>query len=101
LVFLVCALLPLLHIAGEAPRGFEVRPILTAATRPPVPDAGIRITSAMVDVDDGSYESVVPPRIAPCAALKAACPAMPRAPADFDTMLTAPLDRPPRPVALG
>lgn len=99
-LWLVCTLLPLLHIAGEGPRGVEMRSVLAASTRLPVSDAGGRPASAPIDIDD-AHEDMVPPRAAGLAARVAHRPMLPRSEGTFSTRGGPPLDRPPRFVAVG
>lgn len=92
---LVCTVLPLLHIAGEGPRGVEIRSVLAASTRLPVSDAGNRPASTPVDADD-VHEDVVPPRTASLATRVARRPVLPGSEGAFSTRGGSPLDRPPR-----
>ncbi|MCJ2033132.1 hypothetical protein [Methylobacterium sp. J-068] len=100
LLFLVCALIPLLHVAGDVPRGFEIRPVLAQSARPPISEAATRVSSTTADVDD-VYEDVAPLRITVLTALRSHRPASPPAVGALRTMAAARLDRPPRLAAIG
>ena len=97
---LVCALLPLLHVAGDIPRGFEIRPVLASSSRLPVSDAGNRAATTAFDADD-LHEDVVPPHATRLAMRAVDRPALPRLIGAFRTRAGAPLDRPPRTTAAG
>lgn len=97
---LVCTVLPLLHIAGEGPRGVEIRSVLAASTRLPVSDAGSRPATTLVDADD-VHEDVVPPRGVSLATRVARRPVLPSSEGAFSTRGGSPLDRPPRFAAVG
>lgn len=100
LLFVACALLPLIHVAGAVPRGFQVTHILAQSTGQPTSDAGIRIVSTLTDLDDACEDAVQPPILA-MAAVRAPCPASPRSTPGLGTTTRAPLDRPPRLARIG
>ncbi|MCJ2047020.1 hypothetical protein MKK58_21135 [Methylobacterium sp. J-078] len=100
LLFLVCALLPLLHVAGDVPRGFDVRPVLAHAAGLPASDAGARVASTLLDLDD-ACEEAVQPRIGALAVSRMPRPTSPRSTGGLKATAAIPLDRPPRPSLVG
>jgi hypothetical protein len=95
LLLLVCAVLPLLRMAGDVPHGFERQPVLSQAALPENRDPNLRVSTAMVDLDD-SYGSVAALRIPLVTKLRADRLAMPRILTGLATRALAPLERPPR-----
>ncbi|MET3695077.1 hypothetical protein [Methylobacterium goesingense] len=95
LLFLVCALLPLLHVAGDVPRGFEVRPVLAHSSGLPASDAGARIASTLLDLDE-ACEEAVQPRVGALPVSRLPRPASPRSTGILKAAAAIPLDRPPR-----
>lgn len=100
LLSLVCALLPLLHVAVDVPRGFEVRPVLAHSAGLPASDAGARIASTLLDLDE-ACEEAVQPRVGALVVARLPRPALPRSTGVLKVAAAIPLDRPPRPRPAG
>ncbi|KQP31679.1 hypothetical protein ASF49_09555 [Methylobacterium sp. Leaf104] len=95
LLFLVCAMLPLLQGSGDAPRGFERHAAMAATTVPNAPDLLARISVGMVDLDEAAG-SVSQQRIVPIGRHEPKRLGLPRAAVDCETRAISPLERPPR-----
>ncbi|MGU3359297.1 hypothetical protein ACLBWX_03075 [Methylobacterium sp. M6A4_1b] len=95
LLFLVCALLPLLQGSGDAPRGYERHAAITATTVPSAPDLLARISVGMVDLDEAAG-SVSPQRVVPVSRPVPKRLGLPRAVTERETRAISPLERPPR-----
>ena len=95
LLLLVCAVLPLLRMAGDVPHGFAHQTVLSQASLPENRDTTLRVSAAMVDLDD-SYGSVATLRIPGATKHRADRLALPRILPVLATRAVAPLERPPR-----
>ncbi|MCK2052940.1 hypothetical protein [Methylobacterium sp. 37f] len=95
MLLLVCAVLPLLRMAGEVPRGFERQAVMASSTLPPNRDTNLRISAAMIDLDD-SYGNVAALRIPQATEHRTDRLVLPRVLPAPATRAVAPPDRPPR-----
>lgn len=95
LLLLVCAVLPLMRMAGDVPHGFARQTVMSQASLPENRDTILRVSAAMADLDD-SFGSVATLRIPRVTKHKVDRLAMPRSLRVLATRAVAPLERPPR-----